>query len=107
MLTASAGEALRTYEVDSEGGKLQPTGPPGFQTLPITVPPVLKRQVCAFGSVIYPHFERIHLPVDFGGFYFNSTFNPLRSTNLASINHSMTAKNIERDDFPIYHSVLG
>jgi|SRR5215469_4612357 len=68
VLIASAGEALRTYEVDLEGGKLQPTEPPGFQTLPITVPPVLKRQVCSFGSVIYPHFERIHLPLDFGGF---------------------------------------
>ena len=45
-------------------------------TSPITVPPVLKRQVCSFGSVIYSHFERIYLPVDFGGFYFNSTFNP-------------------------------
>ena len=32
MLIASApGEALRTYEVDLEGGKPQPTGPPGFQ----------------------------------------------------------------------------
>ena len=35
-----------------------------------------------FGSVICSHFERIYLPVDFGGFYFNSV-QSLRSTNLA------------------------